>query len=69
MRLQEIERRVILARLRKHGGDKTATARSLGMCLRTLYFRLQRYVSSGHLTPQEADGWASRRARQPKVNG
>src|SRR5262249_15461208 len=41
--LDDIERRAILARLEKCGGDKRATAASLGISLKTLYNRLNAY--------------------------
>jgi transcriptional regulator with PAS, ATPase and Fis domain len=41
--LEDIERRVILERLERLGGDKRRTAESLGISLKTLYNRLNSY--------------------------
>ena len=45
--LEEAERRLILATLRKFNGDKVQTAKTLGISLRTIYNRLHRYASRG----------------------
>jgi two-component system response regulator AtoC len=44
-RLDELERRMILATLEHFEGDKPQTAKSLGISLKTLYNRLKRYKS------------------------
>jgi DNA-binding NtrC family response regulator len=49
--LADAERLVILARLRRLKGDKPATAESLGICLKTLYSRINAYVEQGHRIP------------------
>ncbi|MGQ0613882.1 MAG: helix-turn-helix domain-containing protein [Planctomycetaceae bacterium] len=41
--LAEIERRAILDRLRECGGNRAATARSLGVSEKTIYNKLKRY--------------------------
>jgi DNA-binding NtrC family response regulator len=50
-RLDEIERRVILATLRLTEGDKKETARRLGISLKTLYNRLNVYEAAGRMEP------------------
>ena len=45
--LQEIEKSVILATLRKQRFNRTRTARTLGIGIRTLQRRLKEYRSSG----------------------
>lgn len=47
LRLDEIERRVILDRLRRWDGNKTAAAAELGVTSRTLRNKLQRYRRLG----------------------
>jgi transcriptional regulator with PAS, ATPase and Fis domain len=42
-RIEDFERRFILATLEHHGGDKRATAETLGVSLKTLYNRLNQY--------------------------
>lgn len=42
--LADSEREIILATLERHEGDKTATAAALGISLKTLYNRLNRYA-------------------------
>jgi transcriptional regulator with GAF, ATPase, and Fis domain len=42
-RLEEVEREHILRALAQNGGDKTRTARELGIALKTLYNKLARY--------------------------
>jgi len=46
--LEEVEREQILAALRRHGGNKTETARELGISLRTLYNKLNAYRRQGY---------------------
>jgi len=41
--LAEAERRLILATLDEHGGNKEKTAKALGISLKTLYNKLNRY--------------------------
>jgi DNA-binding NtrC family response regulator len=50
MRLEEIERQVILARLRHCGGNKTAAAAALGVTSRTLRNKLSQYRRLGHVS-------------------
>jgi transcriptional regulator with PAS, ATPase and Fis domain len=45
--LAETERHVILAALKRHGGNRKATASELGISLKTLYNRLKRYGGNG----------------------
>jgi DNA-binding NtrC family response regulator len=52
-RLDEVERLHILAALKRHGGNRTATARELGISLRTLYYRLSEYQKAGLLPPDQ----------------
>jgi DNA-binding NtrC family response regulator len=52
-RLDEVERMHILAALKHHGGNRTATARELGISLRTLYYRLSEYQKAGLLPPEQ----------------
>ena len=47
-RLAEVERRLILATLEAHGGNKAKTAEQLGISLKTLYNRLNMYQGHGH---------------------
>lgn len=51
MTLADVERAVILARLRRCGGDKPAAAESLGVSLKTLYNKLNIYAEQGHRVP------------------
>ncbi|MCI0589212.1 MAG: sigma-54 dependent transcriptional regulator [Planctomycetes bacterium] len=41
--LEELERLAVLAALKRHGGDKRAAAATLGIALKTLYNKLDRY--------------------------
>ena len=50
MRLEDVERQHILRSLAYHQGNKTRTAQSLGITIKTLYNKLHRY---GILQPQE----------------
>jgi DNA-binding NtrC family response regulator len=46
-RLEEIERHAILQALREHQGNRTETARTLGISRRTLLYKLQRFREQG----------------------
>ena len=46
--LADIERKHILEVLRKHGGNRNATADELGISVRTLYYRLSEYQKEGY---------------------
>jgi DNA-binding NtrC family response regulator len=46
-RLDEIERQAILQALRPHDGNRTETARSLGISRRALIYKLQKWRASG----------------------
>jgi DNA-binding NtrC family response regulator len=41
--LEDVERNHILAALHRHNGNRAATAAELGISLRTLYYRLEKY--------------------------
>ena len=41
--IAEVERDLIFAALERHDGNRTAAAQELGISLRTLYYRLERY--------------------------
>jgi DNA-binding NtrC family response regulator len=45
--LHEIERQHILTALRRHAGNRTATAQALGISRRTLYYKLEEYQKQG----------------------
>ncbi len=47
--LEDLERRQILATLQRCGGNKAATARELGISLRTLYYKLSAYRAQGFI--------------------
>ena len=47
-RLEEIERQAILQALRKHGANRTETAKALGISRRTLIYKLQRFREQGY---------------------
>lgn len=47
MTLEEVEREHILATLRQHQGNRTATANALGISRRTLYYKLEEYQRQG----------------------
>jgi len=47
MLLEELERKHILASLRRHAGNRAETAAELGISLRTLYYRLGEYQRQG----------------------
>jgi DNA-binding NtrC family response regulator len=46
-RLEEIERQAIVQALRQHNGNRTETARALGISRRTLIYKLQRFRQQG----------------------
>ncbi|HET6923736.1 MAG TPA: sigma-54 dependent transcriptional regulator [Anaeromyxobacteraceae bacterium] len=46
--LDEVERRYLLASLRRLGGNKARTAEALGVSEKTLYNKLNRYAAEGH---------------------
>jgi len=45
--LEEIERQAILQALRQHGGNRTETAKALGISRRALIYKLQRFRQQG----------------------
>lgn len=47
-KLDEAERRLVLATLDWYGGDKEAAAESLGITSRTIYNLMARYRRDGH---------------------
>jgi DNA-binding NtrC family response regulator len=47
MTIDEIERQVILRRLERFGYNRTHTAASLGICIRTIRNKIARYRSEG----------------------
>ena len=49
MRLDEVERCLILSRLRRFNGNKTAAARQLGITSRTLANKMKRYHNLGFI--------------------
>jgi DNA-binding NtrC family response regulator len=51
--LENVERNHILAALQRHGGNRAATAAELGISLRTLYYRLEKYQRDKGNPPQE----------------
>lgn len=57
VKLEEVERIVILQALRFHQGNRTHTANSLGISIRTLAARISIYRDQGHsVTPPPAHG-------------
>ena len=54
--LEDVERRLILATLKENSGDKKATARILGIGLKTLYNRLGVYRAAGQDINPDAPG-------------
>ena len=46
--LEEVERTVILQALRFYRGNRTQTAQSLNIALRTMHSKLTKYRESGH---------------------
>lgn len=49
MKLEEIERHIIVSNLRRFNGNKTATARHLGVTSRTLANKMKRYRELGYV--------------------
>lgn len=49
MKLEEVEREVILKALSFYEGNKTHTASSLGIAIRTLDARIAKYREQGYL--------------------
>lgn len=54
--LDEAERIFILTRLDIMKGNRTHTAKSLGIAIRTLRHKLDRYRYEGHAVMEHADG-------------
>ena len=50
LRLEELERWYVLETLRRMDGNRTTTARQLGISLRGLQYKLRRYGTNGHGT-------------------
>jgi DNA-binding NtrC family response regulator len=48
--LEDVERNHILAALERHGGNRAAAAGELGISLRKLYYRLEKYQRDGRGT-------------------
>jgi len=48
--MTEVERRAILEALERNDGNRTATAKELGISIRTLYYRLAEYQREGFLS-------------------
>jgi DNA-binding NtrC family response regulator len=46
-KLEEIERQAIVQALRQHNGNRTETARALGISRRTLIYKIQRFRQQG----------------------
>jgi two-component system response regulator HydG len=69
LQLEELERRAIAEALARHGGDKRAAARTLGISLRALYYKMERFGfkpppvaaagSAGSAGPSEPPGSAA----------
>jgi len=51
--LEEIERKAILAALRKHDFNRTETAKALGISRRALIYKLQRFRNAGYAIDAE----------------
>jgi two-component system OmpR family response regulator len=51
--LEDIERNHILAALERHGGNRAAAAAELGISLRKLYYRLEKYQREGKRPDEE----------------
>jgi DNA-binding NtrC family response regulator len=55
VRLQEVENQAILLALKKHGNNRTETAKALGISRRALIYKLQRLRDLGHEIPAPKD--------------
>ena len=56
-RLKEMERDLILTTLEEHGGNRSQTAETLGISIRTLRNRLREYRDQGmEVTPARSAG-------------
>ncbi|MBL8695255.1 MAG: sigma-54-dependent Fis family transcriptional regulator [Planctomycetes bacterium] len=54
LNIEELEKLAVLAALKQHGGDKRAAAATLGVALKTLYNKLERYgMKATHADPAE----------------
>ena len=53
LNLDELERRAVLDALERHGGDKRAASATLGIALKTLYNKLERYGLKAGTPPPE----------------
>lgn len=62
MSLEEAERQVIIAALRYHGGNRTHTAQSLKVAVRTVTNKLVKYKEQGHEVPAPPNGEPADRA-------
>jgi two-component system response regulator FlrC len=65
LKLAEVERDYILLILWKCGGNRTETARSLGIAVRTLRIKLRQYRDEGELVPpapRDFNYWLNRKA-------
>lgn len=65
VKLEDIERQVILAAFRHFRGNKTATANSLGIAIRTLDNKLEKYEADGKTGEKS---YADQRARAEEFN-
>jgi DNA-binding NtrC family response regulator len=63
--VEEVERRLLLATLDHHRGDKQRTAQTLGISLKTLYARLKVYQAAGRPAPESSAVAPSVPDRQP----
>lgn len=51
LKIADAERELIQAALQRHEGNRTAAAQELGISVRTLYYRLDRYESQDKISP------------------
>jgi two-component system response regulator FlrC len=49
--VEQIERELILCTLAEHGGCRTRTASTLGVCVRTLRNKINEYQAAGVVVP------------------
>jgi DNA-binding NtrC family response regulator len=49
--VEQIERELILSTLAEHGGCRTSTANTLGVCVRTLRKKINEYQAAGIAVP------------------